>query len=158
MCWAQPQSGKTSLAAATAAVCAESVSCGTRGPDAHQWRGSVCQRGRWYYSIVYRIARDLRIKADLQAWWAERGGLTNLQRLREFFQEIVLQETEQPVAVFIDRLEAIADEPLAQDLLAAVRACYDARATIPDFNRLSFGMLGAAAPTETGQETAGLAL
>ena len=56
--------------------------------------------------------------------------------MREFFREIVLAEIDTPVVVFFDRLEAIRDEPLAQDLLKFVRACYDARATVPEFNRI----------------------
>jgi WD40 repeat protein len=104
--------------------------------------------GRWYYSIAYRIVRDLRIKADVQAWWAERGGLTNLQRLREFFLEVVLGETDKPVVVFFDRLEATLGEPLAQDLFAAIRACFDARATETDFQRLTFVMFASAEPSE----------
>ncbi|MGI9291733.1 MAG: AAA-like domain-containing protein, partial [Gammaproteobacteria bacterium] len=104
--------------------------------------------GRWYYSIAYRIVRDLRLKSDIQTWWVERGGLTNLQRLREFFLEVVLGETDKPVVIFFDRLEATLGEPLAQDLFAAIRACYDARATETDFLRLTFVMFGSAEPGE----------
>lgn len=146
---AQPQAGKTSLAASTAARLRTQGSAvalvdltRTSSEDPSE------NAGRWYYSIAYRIARDLRLKADLQTWWAERGGLTNLQRLREFFQEIVLHETTGPVTVFFDRLEATRNEALASDLFAAVRACYDARATDPEFDRLVFVMLGSASADE----------
>ncbi|MDG1463042.1 MAG: AAA-like domain-containing protein, partial [Gammaproteobacteria bacterium] len=50
--------------------------------------------GRWYYSIAYRIVRDLRIKSDMQTWWADHSGLTNQQRLVEFFFEVVLASSE----------------------------------------------------------------
>ena len=83
---AQRQTGKTSLAAATAwklrsssklVALVDLTQTSEEDPSENA--------GRWYYSIAYRIMRDLRIKADLQTWWVERGGLTNLQRLREFF-------------------------------------------------------------------------
>jgi hypothetical protein len=73
--------------------------------------------GRWYYSIAYRIVRDLRIKSDMQAWWADHSGLTNQQRLVEFFFEIVLAGSEHRYVVFVDRLDVMADNPLGQEFL-----------------------------------------
>lgn len=125
---AQRQTGKTSLAASTARKLRERgtlvamvdlTQISSEDPSENA--------GRWYYSIAYRIVRELRIRADIQTWWKERGGLTNLQRMREFFIEIVLHETTQPIAILFDRIEATKDEPLAQDLFSTIRACYDAR-------------------------------
>lgn len=146
---AQRQTGKTSLAAATAGklratgqpvALVDLTQTSEEDPSENA--------GRWYYSIAYRIVRELRIKVDVQTWWADRGGLTNLQRLREFFLEVVLEETDQPVAIFFDRIEATIGEPLAQDLFSTIRACYDARATDIDFQRLTFAVFGSAAPGE----------
>ncbi len=146
---AQRQTGKTSLAASTArklwatgklVAVVDLTKTTQEDPSANA--------GRWYYSIAYRIVRDLRIKADVQAWWAERGGLTNLQRLREFFLEVVLEETDQPVVVFFDRIDVTIGEPLAQDLFAAIRACYDGRATDVELQRLTFVMLGSGEASE----------
>ena len=98
--------------------------------------------GRWYYSLAYRIVRELRIRSDMQTWWQERSGLTNMQRLREFFLEVVLADTDEPVVVFIDGIEtALAQRP-ARDFFASIRACYDARATEQEYRRLTFVMLG----------------
>jgi WD40 repeat protein len=146
---AQRQTGKTSLAAATARkLRANGKSVALVDLTQTSEEDPSENAGRWYYSIAYRIVRELRIKADVQAWWAERSGLTNLQRLREFFHEVVLEETDQPVAIFFDRIEATIGEPLAQDLFSTIRACYDARATDVDFQRLTFVMFGSAAPDE----------
>ena len=155
---AQRQTGKTSLAAATAS---KLRAVGTRVAlvDLTQASGEDPSEnaGRWYYSIAYRIVRELRIRADVQEWWKERGGLTNLQRLREFFLEVVLQETDKPVVIIFDRVEATIGEPLAQDLFGAIRACYDARATDIEFERLSFAMFGSAAPAEIVKNVQGSA-
>ena len=146
---AQRQTGKTSLAASTARKLRERgtlvamvdlTQISSEDPSENA--------GRWYYSIAYRIVRELRIRADVQTWWKERGGLTNLQRMREFFIEVVLQETTQPIAILFDRIEATKDEPLAQDLFSAIRACYDARITDSVFQRLSFSMFGSSSPAE----------
>lgn len=98
--------------------------------------------GRWYYSFAYRIVRELRIRSDLQSWWQERAGLTIMQRLREFFLEVVLAETDDRVVIFIDRIEAALGQAIATQLLSAIRACHDARATEPNYRRLTFALLG----------------
>ena len=41
--------------------------------------------GRWYYSIAYRLLRQLRLKVDLQTWWQDNSVLSNRQRLVEFY-------------------------------------------------------------------------
>ena len=78
----QRQTGKTSLIASTAARLRK------RGAlvaivDLTQTSGEEVSdnAGRWYYSIAYRIVRDLRIRTDIQAWWKDRGGLTPRPRL-----------------------------------------------------------------------------
>ncbi len=98
--------------------------------------------GRWYYSFAYRIVRELRIRSDLQSWWQERAGLTIMQRLREFFLEVVLAETDDRVVIFIDRIESALGQAIAKQLLSAIRACHDARATEPNYRRLTFALLG----------------
>jgi WD40 repeat protein/subtilisin-like proprotein convertase family protein len=111
-------------------------------------RGESTDAGRWYYSIAYRILRELRLKTDLQSWWQEKSALMSEQRLAEFFWEIVLAETAVPVTVFFDSIERALDMPFAQELYSAIRACYTRRATEPDFARLNFVVLGAAAHTQ----------
>jgi len=104
--------------------------------------------GRWYYSFAYRIVRALRIRSHMQVWWQERSGLPNLQRLREFFLEVVLAGTEGPVVIFLDRIEAASGKAFKREIFGALRSCYDARATEPDYRRLSFAMLGVATARE----------
>jgi WD40 repeat protein len=153
---AQRQTGKTSLAASTARRLR------ARGTlvamvDLTQASGEdpAENAGRWYYSIAYRIVRELRIRVDIQRWWQERSGLTSLQRLREFFLEIVLEETAQPVAILFDRIEATQGVPLVQDLFGAIRACHDARVTDTVFQRLSFALFGTGSPTEIVKDVQG---
>ena len=142
---APAQTGKTSLMAHTS-ICLRGDGTRVATVDLAQIssRDTADDVGRWYYSIAYRIIRELRIRSDMQTWWQERSALTNMQRLREFFLEVVLENTEERVVIFIDRIEAVIGRPFARELLAAVRACYDARATEPEYQRLTFAMLGSA--------------
>ena len=102
--------------------------------------------GRWYYSIAYRLLRQLRLKIDLQDWWQDKSILSNRQRLVEFYAEVILQHIAEPVVVFVDEIQCISDKPLAGHLLASIRAAYNARITEPEFVRLSFVLAGECDP------------
>jgi WD40 repeat protein len=110
-------------------------------------RDGSSDTGRWYYSLAYRILRDLRLKIDLQSWWQERMPLPPAQRLGEFFWEIVIGATRAPVVVFFDEIDCIEQSDYAVELFGIVRACHDARASEPEYRRLSFVLLGAALPS-----------
>ncbi len=142
---APPNTGKTSLMAHTAnQLRADGVLVATVDLGNISSRDMTNDVGRWYYSVAYRICRELRIRSDMQTWWQERSGLTNMHRLREFFLDVVLATTEERIVIFIDRIEAALGQSFARSLLTAIRACHDARATDPDYHRLTFAMLGSA--------------
>jgi hypothetical protein len=144
---APDRSGKSSLIAATAArleangrrvaiLDLEHIGVRDAGSDA----------GRWYYSVAYRLLRQLRIRIDLQAWWHDKAILSNRQRLVEFYGEIVLQNVSERVVVFIDEIQCIEDLQFGDQLLASIRAAHNARATDPEFSRLTFVLLGECDP------------
>ncbi|MCH8335792.1 MAG: AAA-like domain-containing protein [Proteobacteria bacterium] len=102
--------------------------------------------GRWYYSIAYRLLRQLRLKVDLQTWWQDNSILSNRQRLVEFFADIILQNIQERIVVFVDEIQYVADLPFDEHLLASIRAAHNARGTEPEFSRLSFAMFGECDP------------
>ena len=104
------------------------------------------EAGRWSYSIAYRVLRELRLKVDLQSWWQGKGALPGEQRLAEFFWEVVLPNTTEPVTVFLDEIERAIGLPFAKELFGGIRSCYTGRTTEPDLARLNFVVLGVAAP------------
>ena len=111
-------------------------------------RGESADPGRWYYSIAYRIVRELRLRIELQTWWQEKSALMSEQRLAEFFWEIVLTHTTSQVVIFFDEIERAQDVPFSHELFAAIRGCYTNRSTESDYSRLNFVVLGTAAPSE----------
>jgi hypothetical protein len=116
-------------------------------------RGESADPGRWYYSIAYRIVRDLRIKVDLQYWWQEKSALLGDQRLVEFFWEIVLANTAGPVTIFIDEAERALELSLSTELFSAIRSCYVQRVTEPDYARLNFVVMGVATAAQLCPDT-----
>ena len=109
-------------------------------------RDAGTDAGRWYYSVAYRLLRQLRIRFDLQDWWQDKSVLSNRQRLLEFYAEIILGKLQQRIVVMVDAVQCIAHLPFGDQLLASIRAAHNARATDPDFARLTFVLLGECDP------------
>jgi hypothetical protein len=61
---------------------------------------------RWYYGISHRILRELGLNVKLNEWWNERQNLPALQRLTEFFSDLVLANTTGCVAIFVDEIDS----------------------------------------------------
>ncbi|MFQ6004785.1 MAG: AAA-like domain-containing protein [Woeseia sp.] len=144
---APDRTGKSSLVAATSArlqnngfkvaiIDLEQISERDGGADA----------GRWFYSVAYRLLRQLRLKIDLQAWWQDKSFLSNRQRLVEFYVEVILQYISERIVIFIDEVQCVTELPFAVQLLASIRAAHNARTTEPDSSRLSFVLIGECDP------------
>ncbi len=150
---APDRSGKSSLIAAMAARL-ESNGYKVAILDLEQIgdRDGGTDSGRWYYSVAYRLLRQLRIRYDLQSWWQDKSILSNRQRLLEFYSEVILQHVPERVVVFVDEIQCIEDLPYADQLLTSIRAAHNARTTDPDFSRLCFVLLGECDPVSLMQE------
>ncbi len=150
---APDNSGKSSLIAAMAARL-ESNGYKVAILDLAQIgeRDGSTDSGRWYYSVAYRLLRQLRIRYDLQSWWQDKSFLSNRQRLFEFYSEILLEHIAEPVVVFVDEIQCIEELPYADELLTSIRAAHNARTTDPDFSRLCFVLLGECDPVSLMQE------
>ena len=150
---APDRSGKSSLVAATAARL-ENNDCKVAILDLAQLgdRDGGTDSGRWYYSVAYRLLRQLRIRFDLQAWWQDKSFLSSRQRLFEFYSEVILQNVPERIVIFIDEIQCIENLDYADELLTSVRAAHNARTTDPDFSRLSFVLLGECDPVSLLEE------
>ena len=150
---APDRSGKSSLIAATSARL-ENNGFHVAVLDLEQIgdRDGGTDAGRWYYSVAYRLLRQLRIRFELQSWWQDKSVLSNRQRLLEFYSEVILQNLQQRIVVFVDEIQCIEVLPFADQLLASIRAAHNARNTDPDFSRLTFVLLGECDPVSLVEE------
>ncbi len=103
---------------------------------------------KWYYGIANTIVRALKLKVNLKEWWVARAEVTALQRLTEFFYDLVLAETREQIVVFVDEIDTTISLPFTDDFFAAIRACYNSRALQSEYDRLSFVLLGVASPSD----------
>jgi hypothetical protein len=71
-----------------------------------------------------------------------------VQRFSKFLRDVVLVEVQSPVVVFVDEIDSALGMPFTDDFFAAIRAAYNARATNPLFQRLTFILMGVARPAD----------
>jgi hypothetical protein len=102
----------------------------------------------WYFGMVTRLARQAQLTTDEQAWWQAHADRSPVQRLSDFVREVLLEEVQGPIVVFVDEIDSTLRLKFTDDFFAAVRAMYNARATDPVYQRIAFVLLGVARPAD----------
>jgi tetratricopeptide (TPR) repeat protein len=103
---------------------------------------------QWYLGLIDLIVDQLDLEVNYTAWWDERAHLGPTQRLSQFLRQVLLEQVSESVVIFIDEIDSTLDLDFTDDFFAAIRACYNARASDPAFERLSFVLLGVATPDD----------
>lgn len=125
---------------------------------------------QWYDGMAIRLGRQLRLEDELEDFWQDHLRLGPCQRWFAALRDCVLEKLNTSggpflqngslpeasphaspprLVIFIDELDAVKNLPFACDeFLAAIRECYHRRAQDPELNRLTFCLLGVAAPYE----------
>ena len=124
---------------------------------------------QWYDGLALRLGNQLGLEDELEDFWQENLRLGPCQRWFAALRDCVLVRLKgaaataggprQPavttaapaprLVVFIDELDAVRSLPFAtEEFFAAIRECYQRRAQDPELNRLTFCLLGVAAPFE----------
>jgi hypothetical protein len=73
--------------------------------------------------------------------------------LTVFFEDVLLPGTNEPIVIFVDEIDTTIALPFTDDFFAAVRACYNARATKIEYQRMNFVLLGVAGPSDLIKDT-----
>jgi len=106
---------------------------------------------KWYAGIMYRIASSLLLtnRFDAIKWWNDRELLSPIQRLDIFIEKVLLKSVSQNIVIFLDDIDSILSLNFSvNDFFAWLGTCYSKRATQPEYQRLTFAVLGAASPSE----------
>ncbi len=110
---------------------------------------------QWYYGILKHILKDLNLGEvfDIKSFWRERQELGLFQRLSEFVDVILLNHLAQPLVVFVDEIDSTISLPFSSDdFFAWIRYCYNLRADCPQYQQLTFCLLGVATPNDLIQD------
>jgi WD40 repeat protein len=108
---------------------------------------------QWYDGLLGRLAHQLDLEEELEAFWEEHERFGPLQRWMAALQDVVLRHCAGQVVIFVDEIDAVRSLPFSADeFFAAIRECYTRRAEDPRYHRLTFCLLGVAIPSDLIQD------
>ncbi|EDX76045.1 hypothetical protein MC7420_5479 [Coleofasciculus chthonoplastes PCC 7420] len=112
--------------------------------------GSHVTPEEWYGGLVSELLRGFRLsrKINFSNWWRDRSLLSPVQRLSEFIDDVLLIELSDNIVIFIDEIDSILKINFKDDFFTFIRACYNQRVDNPDYQRLTFCLLGVATPSD----------
>ncbi|MFB2879075.1 AAA-like domain-containing protein [Floridanema aerugineum] len=104
---------------------------------------------QWYAGVIQRLVNSFNLAGNfnLRSWWRERDLFSPVQRFHEFIEEVLLSRINQKIVIFIDEIDSVLSLNFrVDDFFTAIRACYNNRADRPEYQRLTFALLGVATP------------
>jgi serine/threonine protein kinase len=114
----------------------------------------VVTADQWFLSLLTELQRQLRLSAEVEAWWHRHAALGPVKRFTNFMRDVLLVEIKGQIVIFIDEIDATLTLPFASDFFAAIRFIYNARATDSTYGRLTFVLLGVATPDDLIKDSA----
>lgn len=149
------QMGKSSLRVRTmqrlqgegiACVSIDLTAIGTSGLTSEQW----------YSGIIDTIARseslNLGEQFDLDKLWSENSRLSDVQILGKFIDKL-LNLVSRQIVIFIDEIDSTLSLKFpVDDFFALIRAFFNQRVDNPEYQRITFVLLGVATPSELIQD------
>lgn len=104
---------------------------------------------QWYAGLLVQLGLRLNLEKELVAHWLEHRPVGSLQRWLRALCEVVLVRCTGRIVVFVDEIDMVRSLPFSVDeFFAGIRQCYNERSNHPGMERLSFGLLGVAAPVD----------
>jgi AAA-like domain len=109
---------------------------------------------QWYDGLRDLIGQQLDLEDELDEFWQEHLRLGPLQRWMAALRQVVFAQVPGRIVIFVDEIDAVRSLPFDTDeFFAALRECYNRRPEDPEFNRLTFCLLGVATPSDLIQDT-----
>lgn len=141
------QIGKTSLRV-RAAKALQAAGVKTVSVDFTNIGSTSVSIDEWYFSIAAEIAEALYLP-NPELFWTTHPHLTPVHRWYRFLRNELLDRTMDSVVVFIDEVESVLALPFSSDdFFASIRSAFNLRAEDPAYERLTFCLLGVAAPAD----------
>ncbi|MEH1906049.1 MAG: AAA-like domain-containing protein [Nostoc sp.] len=108
---------------------------------------------QWYGGIIQELVSGFQLQINRRSWLRERDDLSPIQCLNEFIETVLLIQIQQKIVIFIDEIDNVLGLKFSTDeFFALIRHCYENRAMKPAYRRLSFALLGVAAPSDLIQD------
>jgi WD40 repeat protein/tetratricopeptide (TPR) repeat protein len=109
---------------------------------------------QWYEGLLGVVGVRLGVEEELEKYWLGHERLGPLQRWMTCLREVFLRHSPGRVVIFLDEIDAVRSLPFSTDeFFAAIRECYNRRSEDPEFQRLTFCLLGVVAPPDLVQDS-----
>ncbi|WP_375499564.1 AAA-like domain-containing protein, partial [uncultured Nostoc sp.] len=109
----------------------------------------------WYAGVIDTLVGSFNIYTtfDLDTWWTDNALLSPVQRLSKFIETILLKTITENIVIFIDEIDSVLSLSFnLDDFFAVIRDCYNRRADHPEYNRLTFALIGVSTPSDLIQD------
>lgn len=145
------QMGKSSLKARTIQILEEKgFACAA--VDVTKLGTKQVNADRWYKGLVVELSRVFNLSRgfDLKGWRSELSELSALQQLSLFIEDVLLARIpHRKICIFLEEIDNVKSLDFStDDLFALIRACYEQRLSNPEYDRLTFCLLGVATPSD----------
>ncbi|OYD86772.1 hypothetical protein CDG77_33170, partial [Nostoc sp. 'Peltigera membranacea cyanobiont' 213] len=110
---------------------------------------------QWYAGVIDTLVGSFNIYTtfDLDTWWTDNGLVSPVQRLGKFIETILLKTITENIVIFIDEIDSVLSLSFnLDDFFAVIRDCYNRRADHPEYNRLTFALIGVSTPSDLIQD------
>ncbi|OUL33581.1 AAA-like domain-containing protein [Nostoc sp. 106C] len=103
---------------------------------------------QWYADLIDNLIESFGLDVDFGDWWEANQLNSLVTRFRKFLEDILLAEVKENIVIFIDEIDSVLSLKFpTDDFFALIRACYNKRVDNPEYNRLTFCLLGVASPS-----------
>jgi hypothetical protein len=144
------QMGKSSLRVRTMQrLEAQRVACGAI--DLMAIGSQTITPQQWYADLTYTLTASFNLldEVDVLGWWCDRQHLSPAQCLGEFIREELLARISRNIVIFVEEIDSVKSLNFpVDDFFALIYACYKQRATYPNYQRLTWVLIGVATPGE----------
>lgn len=105
---------------------------------------------KWYAGIVLSLVHDCQLEFNWRDWWREKRDLLSpVQRLGLFIEGILLTRISANIVIFVDEIDRVLSQDFSlDDFFALIHSCYQKRQANANYHRLTFALLGVAAPKD----------
>ena len=102
----------------------------------------------FYFTLLMMIGEELNCDSKLEELWNASSFPTPLQKFFHVLQRHI-RDSPAPIVIFLDEIDGVRSLSFdASDFFAAIRNCYNRRSINPEFNRLTFCLIGCSLPSD----------
>jgi len=105
----------------------------------------------WYFGIIDSLVNSFELykKFDSYEWWTSHELVSPVLRFSKFIGEVLLKFIDKHIVIFVDEIDSVLALPFnIDDFFAVIRDCFNQRADKPEYNRLTFALIGVATPSD----------